>query len=143
MTNARVLLWGSEIGVVSWLDDREVGVFQYYPDFVRSQIQIAPLMMPLDDRTFSFPNLPRNTFKGLPGLLADSLPDKYGTEIVNAWLENQGRSPSSFNSIERLCYVGERGMGALEYEPALLETPYEHNCHRSRTTCGTRKQNIE
>jgi len=127
MTNARVLLWGSEIGAVSWLDDREIGVFQYYPDFIRSQIQVAPLTMPLDIRTYSFPNLPRNTFKGLPGLLADSLPDKYGTEIVNAWLENQGRSPSSFNSVERLCYVGERGMGALEFEPALLESPDKYD----------------
>ena len=127
MTNARVLLWGSEIGAVSWLDDREIGVFQYYPDFIRSQIQLAPLTMPLDNRTYSFPNLPRNTFKGLPGLLADSLPDKYGTEIVNAWLENQGRSPSSFNSVERLCYVGRRGMGALEFEPALLKSPDKYN----------------
>ena len=120
MTNARVMLWGSTIGAVSWLDDREIGVFQYAPEFVPSGIKVAPLMMPLNEFPYEFPALPRNTFKGLPGLLADSLPDKFGNAVIDAWLATQGRSAESFNSVERLCYVGKRGMGALEFEPAIL-----------------------
>ena len=120
MTNARVMLWGSTIGAVSWLDDREIGVFQYAPEFVPSGIEVAPLMMPLNEFPYEFPALPRNTFKGLPGLLADSLPDKFGNAVIDAWLATQGRSAESFNSVERLCYVGKRGMGALEFEPAIL-----------------------
>jgi serine/threonine-protein kinase HipA len=121
MIDAKVMLWGRLIGAVTWLDDREVGVFQYSPDFVTSEIQIAPLMMPLTEFPYEFPALPRNTFRGLPGLLADSLPDKFGNAIIDAWLASQGRAASSFNPVERLCYIGHRGMGALEYEPALHE----------------------
>jgi serine/threonine-protein kinase HipA len=76
-------------------------------------------MMPLSDRIFQFPELPRNTFHGLPGLLADSLPDKFGNSLIDAWLESQGRAPASFSPVERLCYTGARGMGALEFAPAL------------------------
>ena len=123
MTTANVLLWGSKIGAVTWREDQEIGIFQYYPDFTRSQIQISPIVMRLRESPYSFPELPRNTFHGLPGLLADSLPDKFGNAIIDAWLASEGRSPASFNSVERLCYIGQRGMGALEYEPALLEPP--------------------
>lgn len=123
MNDARVLLWGSEIGAVSWLEDREVGVFQYSPDFLRSNIQLSPLMMPLGEFPYEFPALARNTFKGLPGMLADSLPDKYGNAIIDAWLASEGRTAESFHPVERLCYVGRRGMGALEYEPAALGPP--------------------
>ncbi len=119
--NAQVSLWGSVIGAVTWLDDREVGVFQYSPDFLKSGIQLAPLMMPLDEFPFEFPALARNTFNGLPGLLADSLPDKFGNAIIDAWLASQGRTATSFHAVERLCYIGSRGMGALEFEPATLE----------------------
>jgi serine/threonine-protein kinase HipA len=118
--NARVLLWGSVIGAVTWLEDREVGVFQYAPDFLGSGIQLSPLMMPLGEFPFEFPALARNTFKGLPGLLADSLPDKFGNAIIDAWLASQGRTAASFHPVERLCYIGSRGMGALEFEPAIL-----------------------
>ena len=124
MTNdARVILWGSVIGAVTWLEDREIGVFQYAPDFLRSGIQLAPLTMPLDEFPYEFPALARNTFKGLPGLIADSLPDKYGNAIIDAWLASQGRTAASFHSVERLCYVGSRGMGALEFQPATLDPP--------------------
>lgn len=119
MTDAKVLLWGSEIGAVSWLENRGIGVFQYAPDFVRSGIQVAPLMMPLNEFPYEFPALARDTFKGLPGLLADSLPDKFGNAIIDAWLASQGRTAASFNPVERLCYIGQRGMGALEFEPVL------------------------
>lgn len=121
--DARVVLWGSVIGAVTWLEDREIGVFQYAPDFLQSGIQLSPLMMPLNEFPYEFPALARNTFKGLPGLLADSLPDKYGNAIIDAWLASQGRTAESFHPVERLCYVGSRGMGALEYQPATLGPP--------------------
>lgn len=123
INDAHVVLWGSVIGAVSWLEDREIGVFQYSPDFLNSGIQLAPLMMPLEEFPYEFPALPRNTFKGLPGLLADSLPDKYGNAIIDAWLDSQGRTAESFHPVERLCYVGSRGMGALEYQPATIGPP--------------------
>ena len=121
--DARVVLWGKTIGAVTWLADREIGVFQYAPDFLNSGIQVAPLMMPLIEFPYEFSALARNTFKGLPGLIADSLPDKYGNAIIDAWLASQGRTAESFHPVERLCYVGSRGMGALEYEPASLGPP--------------------
>ncbi len=120
INDGRVILWGSVIGAVSWLEDREIGVFQYAPDFLNSGIQLSPLMMPLRDFPYEFPALSRNTFKGLPGLLADSLPDRFGNAVIDTWLASQGRSPESFNPLERLCYTGTRGMGALEYQPAAL-----------------------
>lgn len=128
MTNdARVKLWGSLIGAVTWLEDREIGVFQYSPDFLGSGIELAPISMPLAEFPFEFPALARNTFKGLPGLIADSLPDKYGDAIIDAWLASQGRRAASFHPVERLCYVGSRGMGALEFEPATLAPPKSTN----------------
>ena len=123
MNDARVVLWGSVIGAVTWLEDREIGVFQYAPDFLRSGIQLSPLMMPLEEFPYEFPALTRNTFKGLPGLVSDSLPDRYGNAVIDAWLASQGRTAASFHSVERLCYVGTRGMGALEFQPATLEPP--------------------
>jgi serine/threonine-protein kinase HipA len=123
MTDARVRLWGRDIGAVSWIADRGIGVFQYAPEFVTSRIEVAPLTMPLAARPYEFPELPRETFKGLPGLLADSLPDKFGNALIDAWLASQGREPASFNPVERLCYIGTRGMGALEFEPAVPRNP--------------------
>lgn len=123
MDTARVILWGSDIGAVTWLPDRGTSVFQYTPEFARSRINVAPVMMPLTDVPYEFPSLSRETFKGLPGLLADSLPDKFGNALINAWLSRQGRDPSSFTSVERLCYTGTRGMGALEFKPMLSEAP--------------------
>ncbi|WP_323762153.1 type II toxin-antitoxin system HipA family toxin [Maricaulis sp.] len=118
MTRADVILWGRRIGAVLWDDDRDIGVFEYVPAFTHSGIQPAPLAMPLRPGVFEFPDLPRGTFKGLPGLLADSLPDKFGNLLINRWLAEQGRQPDSFNPVERLCYTGRRGMGALEFEPS-------------------------
>ena len=121
MTDAKVILWGSEIGAVTWLDDRQIGVFQYAPGFLGSGIQLSPLMMPLAEFPYEFPDLPKATFWGLPGLLADSLPDKFGNAMIDEWLASTGRSKDSFNPVERLCYIGNRGMGGLEYRPALRE----------------------
>jgi len=120
MNDAKVLLWGSVIGAISWIDEREIGVFQYAPDFLGSGIRISPLMMPLNEFPYEFPALAKNTFRGLPGLLADSLPDKFGNAIIDAWLASQGRTAASFNPVERLCYIGKRGMGALEFEPSTV-----------------------
>ena len=122
-TTARVLLWGRDIGAVTWLQERELAVFQYTPAFAGSGIQVAPLTMPLQEDPYEFPALARETFHGLPGLLADSLPDKYGNRLINAWLASQGRSPGSMNPVERLCYTGNRGMGALEFKPTIKDAP--------------------
>lgn len=116
---AEVQLWGRTIGAVALDEGRDVARFQYAPDFARSGIELSPLTMPLSEGVHEFPALPRNTFHGLPGLLADSLPDKFGNALINAWLATQGRTPESFNAVERLCYTGTRGMGALEFAPAL------------------------
>ena len=118
MTVAKVRLWGTTIGAVSWNDDRDSAHFEYDPAFIAGGRQVAPLTMPLANEIYSFPALPRRTFHGLPGLLADSLPDDFGNALIDAWLARQGRDPGDFNAVERLCYVGQRGMGALEFLPA-------------------------
>lgn len=123
MTIAAVKLWGRTIGAVSQEDDRDYAAFQYHEDFAKSGIQVSPVTMPLANQIYVFPDLPRNTFYGLPGLLADSLPDKFGNALIDAWLATQGRTPESFNAVERLCYTGARGMGALEFEPATGPRP--------------------
>ena len=118
-TRAAVILWGRQIGAVVWVPERRLGVFQYTPEFARSGIEVAPLRLPLQVLPREFPDLPFHTFHGLPGLLADSLPDKFGNALIDAWLARQGRTPESFDPVERLCYVGRRGMGALEFEPSI------------------------
>lgn len=118
-----IQLWGRTIGAVTWDARKEVAAFQYDREFRESGFEVAPLMMPLSDRIYSFPALPQNTFLGLPGLLADSLPDKFGNALINAWLASQGRLPENFTPVERLCYTGRRGMGALEYLPVLGPRP--------------------
>ena len=122
-TIAEVKLWGTTIGAVAVEEEQRVTSFQYAPSFAESGIEVAPLMMPLGNQIFSFPALSQTSFHGLPGLLADSLPDKFGNALIDAWLARQGRSPESFNAVERLCYTGSRGMGALEFVPAAGPTP--------------------
>ena len=117
MTVAAVEIWGTRIGAVALTDSNGVASFEYEPSFLASGIQLAPLMMALAARVYSFPELQRRTFRGLPGLLADSLPDRFGNNLINAWLARQGRTPESFDAVERLCYTGQRGMGALEFKP--------------------------
>ena len=117
-TEAWVKLWGRKIGAVALARGDDIAAFEYHSEFIGSGIEVSPLMMPLSSRIYSFPELPRKTFYGLPGLLADSLPDRFGNALIDTWLATQGRSPDSFNAIERLCYIGQRGMGALEFAPA-------------------------
>ena len=116
-TLAAVQLWGTTIGAVS-IDGGRSAAFQYDPAFLASGIEVSPLRMPLRADSYEFPALNPESFHGLPGLLADSLPDRYGLALIDAWLAGQGRRPDSFDSVERLCYVGRRGMGALEFMPA-------------------------
>jgi serine/threonine-protein kinase HipA len=119
MTLAAVHLWGRLIGAVSLEEGQTYAIFQYDPKFAVSDIQVAPIMMPLATAPYSFPGLPHESFKGLPGLLSDSLPDKFGNALIDVWLAKQGRTAGSFNAVERLLYTGARGMGALEFRPAI------------------------
>ncbi len=127
MVTANVTLWEHFVGAVLWDETTGTGVFEFDQRFVNTGLDLSPLRMPLRElqrgnRVFSFPGLPRDTYHGLPGMLADSLPDRFGNELINAWLARQGRTPESMHSVERLCYIGKRGMGALEYQPATLAT---------------------
>ena len=117
-TVAEVRLWGRTIGAVSLEEGARIAAFQYDPAFLGSGIELSPITMPPSRRVYQFPSLPQVSFHGLPGLLADSLPDKFGNALIDAWLATQGRRPENFNAIERLCYIGVRGMGALEFAPA-------------------------
>ncbi|MEW6073712.1 MAG: type II toxin-antitoxin system HipA family toxin [Planctomycetota bacterium] len=121
---AWVHLWEHRIGAVAWDESRGVAVFEYDRPFLDTGLDPAPLRMPCEEARrgsgrFSFPALARLTYRGLPGMLADSLPDRFGDAILDAWLSRQGRDAASFTPIERLCTTGCRGMGALEYVPAL------------------------
>lgn len=116
---ADVVIWGTRVGAVAWDGERELGLFEYDPEFLRAPVDLAPLTMPRARAIYSFPELDRQSYKGLPGMLADALPDKFGNLLIDRWLEQQGRDKSSFSPVERLCYMGERGMGALEFRPAL------------------------
>jgi serine/threonine-protein kinase HipA len=117
---ADVYYQGVKAGVAYWDATRRLAAFEYTPKFVRSGVELAPLMMPLRSGPYQFANL-HESFGGLPGLLADSLPDTYGNALINDWLRQQGRSPADFSPVERLCYIGNRGMGALEFRPSLRD----------------------
>lgn len=124
-TTAEVRLWGRTIGAVSLADGAGTADFEYEKAFAGSGIEVSPLRMPLSRRVYTFPHLASESFRGLPGLLSDSLPDHFGNALIDAWLETQGRRPESFNAVERLCYVGQRGMGALEFVPSTGPEPGE------------------
>jgi len=116
---ANITLWEKLVGVVYWDSVRQVANFEYAPKFIQDGLNVSPLRMPLEvGRIYSFPELNFQTFKGLPGMLSDSLPDNFGNALINRWLAEQGRDPDSYNPIERLLYQGKRSMGALEFEPA-------------------------
>ena len=118
-TAAEVRLWGTTIGSVAVEEGSPFARFEYDEAFSRSGIQLAPLAMPLSQQVYSFPQLSVDSFHGLPGLLSDSLPDKFGNAVIDSWLESQGRPRDSLNAVERLCYTGSRGMGAFEYVPTI------------------------
>jgi serine/threonine-protein kinase HipA len=127
---AEVKIWGEDVGAVRWDDSQRLGYFQYDPMFTQKTWDLSPIKMPVSQgsRIYSFPEIRKvrddaeDAFKGLPGLLSDSLPDKYGNKLINAWLAQQGRPENSMNPVETLCFIGTRGMGALEFEPAQIKS---------------------
>lgn len=127
---AEVKIWGQLAGALQWDEDAQLGYFQYDAAFLEKGWDLSPLKMPISNgsRVYSFPELrigrneTEDTFKGLPGLLADALPDRYGNRLINMWLAQQGRTEESMNPVERLLYIGSRGMGALEFEPTQART---------------------
>jgi serine/threonine-protein kinase HipA len=126
---AEVKIWGELAGAVRWDDIKKLGIFEYDSKFIEKAWDLSPIKMPIKNgsRIYSFPELrigrreKEVTFKGLPGFFADSLPDKYGNRLINTWLVSQGRQEDSMNPLEKLCFIGSRGMGALEFEPAKLD----------------------
>lgn len=120
---AEVRLWNRTIAAVYWDEAARVAAFEYTSAFQKSGIEVAPLTMPLGPQVFRFPALAQTSFRGLPGLLADSLPDDFGNAIIDQWLVREGRDKGLFSPVERLCYIGRRGMGALEFRPAMRSTP--------------------
>ncbi|MBC8371930.1 MAG: type II toxin-antitoxin system HipA family toxin [Planctomycetes bacterium] len=118
-TVATVKLWGSAIGAVSYDTSNQLCVFRYHDNFALANVEPSPLKMPVVPRNYQFAELDASTFSGLPGMLADVLPDRFGNAVIDAWLATQGRTANSLNPVERLCYIGTRGMGALEFEPTL------------------------
>lgn len=127
---AEVKIWGELVGAVRWDTQNQWASFQYDTNFLKKGYDLSPIKMPIQNgnRIYSFPELRKAkeehvaTFNGLPGLLADSLPDKYGNQLINIWLARNGRAPDSMNPVEKLCFIGARGMGALEFEPTQLKT---------------------
>ncbi len=117
-----VKLYGRKVGLLSWNEKRELAEFQYYPEFFRNGLDVSPIIMPLKssmrDFVYTFPNNRNNCFRGLPGMIADSLPDKYGNEIIDSWFAAHGIAEAKVTPLDRLCYVGTRAMGALEFYPS-------------------------
>lgn len=116
-----VTLWNKNVGSLLWDNNKNVSIFEFDDKFLKSDLNISPIIMPLNkakNRTFSFLENRNNCFKGLPGLIADSLPDKFGTQILTEWYANKGLSSQSITPLDNLCYVGKRGMGALEFSPS-------------------------
>lgn len=123
MVVTNIILWDTLVGAVLWNNETASASFEMDADFVKKGWDVAPLTMPINRAgkgvVFQFPKLPSETFHGLPGLLADALPDRFGNQLIDLWLSAQGRASNSMNPVERLCYQGNRGMGALEFVPAL------------------------
>ncbi|TLD47553.1 MAG: hypothetical protein FAZ92_00168 [Accumulibacter sp.] len=115
-----VRLWGQRVGAVA--PDPRLGcyVFAFDPVWRKTGIELAPLTMPLQDtrQSFAFPELGEASYRRLPGLLADALPDAFGNALIDAWMSARGVDKSAVTTLDRLAYMGRRGMGALEFRPA-------------------------
>lgn len=120
LKSAEVILWDTVVGRVSLVEGDPIVRFEYSQDIRDLGVELSPICMPLESRVYRFPELPFVSFHGLPGLLSDSLPDKFGNKVIAAWMRAGGHRPEELNPIDRLAYSGKRGMGALEYRPALL-----------------------
>lgn len=117
-SSVAVNLWGERVGALLWDKRKQLAVFEYDRQFIRSGLQISPLLMAASDRLYQFPDLKNTkTFQGLPGVIADSLPEKFGNRLLDTYLARYGKKLQDLSPLERLCYIGSRGMGALEYEP--------------------------
>ena len=122
VTAAFVNMWGERVGAIAWDSATRLGSFEFEQQFLKNDWDLAPIKMPISERgrVFTFPDLrDSSAFKGLPGLVADVLPDKYGNALINTWLTKQGRPSDSLNPVEILCFIGKRGMGALEFQPVI------------------------
>lgn len=116
---AEVKLWGKRVGAIAESMDSAYCVFEYDPKWIASGIEISPIHLPLKRKKFLFPSLPLATYKGLPACFADALPDDFGNAVIDAWLAREGLPSDSFTAVKRLLYTGTRGMGAIEYLPAI------------------------
>ena len=147
---ARVVLWGTTVGAISYDQSTGLCAFQYEPSWIKTGIEISPIRLPLSSQIYQFPALSKETYKGLPAAFADTLPDDFGNAIIDAWLARIGRNPVTFTALERLLYTGKRGMGALEYAPSLekqsnISTPVELESliHIAQTILDQRAQLIK
>lgn len=116
VTTAEVHLWEHNVGTVYWSEEKLCAFFEYSPSFLNSGLEVSPIMMPLRKEVYSFIDRDFHTFMGLPGMLAEALPDAFGRALLDNWLAAQGRQDA--NPVERLCFQGQRGMGALEFVPS-------------------------
>ncbi len=114
----RVQYQEQDVGALSFDSEKDLGAFEYSASFINKGVELSPLKMPLSNQIYSFPELDFGTYKGLPGLIADSLPDDFGNAVLNAWVAGQGRSAESITPLQRLQHTGKRGMGAISYAPA-------------------------
>lgn len=114
-----VRIWDQLVGAVAPEPKLGSYVFEYDPAWRKRGVELAPLLMPTTASvaTFLFPNL-ADSFKRLPGLLADALPDDFGNSLIDAWMAQHGVAKSSITALDRLAYMGRRGLGALEFRPA-------------------------
>ncbi len=114
----KVILWDRTVGYLNWDSNRNAATFSYDEEFLDSNLQISPINLPLNKRIYVFPGLPFETYKGLPGVFADSLPDRFGEGLMNEYFKNSKVAFADLTPLDRLAYIGSRGMGALQYHPA-------------------------
>ncbi len=126
----KITLWGEELGALSWDSTKNFASFEFFSSFLNKDLDVSPIHMPIRTsakKIYNFPNLNEDTYRGLPGMLSDVLPDDFGNRLINQWLVLHNIPKSDFTPLDRLCYIGTRGMGALEFQPA-------KNIGRAQTT---------
>ncbi|WP_103863961.1 type II toxin-antitoxin system HipA family toxin [Aquimarina sp. I32.4] len=117
----KITLWGEELGALSWDSDKKFASFEFFSSFLSKNLDVSPVHMPIRSsakKIYSFPRINEDTYKGLPGMLSDVLPDDFGNRLIDQWLVLNNIPKSQFTPLDRLCYIGTRGMGALEFQPA-------------------------
>jgi len=144
MAVIKISIWGNMVGAVAWDPQKNHGVMEFSDDFVKLGLDLAPLTMSYEElmrgqRIFTFPALSHETYEGLPGLLADALPDAFGNTVLRGWLRSQDRGSESLTPLEKLSYVGKRAMGALEFEPETRTPGFEDKIEVERLLNLTNK----